>query len=296
MKYIKYLVLALIVAVMAPSCSQDKPEFNWEDADYSKAFVQVYYMALVKSNADNDIKYITINGQEYSYDHNSMITPYNFSPSYVVGSSYATEPGKCTIKLETESGNDDDGYVRKVVYEGTTEVDVKPGIVSQVIVWDTTANAAPHVHEFGTPPLYNEVDSTGNSRFASARLYNYLWDAPGKPTEARLFFDVRRKSNGEIYATYPEDGVGIAFGEATDYFTTILWEDQILDSNGYIYVRQDIRAVWPVGSELYPEGHEEILLKNDYWSTYMGRSYHYFYHGDLKGNVRSKKLTRFGAK
>ncbi len=350
MKYIKYLVLSLIVGLMGSSCSQDKPEFNWEDADYSKAFVQVYYMSLVTATSDNNIKYITINGTEYSYDHQAMISPYNFSPSYVVGSSYETTPGKCTIKLETEAsvkvkdeaGNvvrnwnntaDSTVYVRKPVYVGTTEVDLKAGVVSQVIVWDNRVyaedkvediatatqsfadakisldeynqaiegavereGAAPKVHEFGTPTLYSEVDSTGNSRFASARLYNYMFDAPGEPTEARIFFDVRRKSNGEIYATYPEDGVGLAFGEATDYFTTILWEDQILGASGYIYVRQDIRAVWPVGSKLYPEGKEEILLKNDYWTTYMGRSYHYFYRGSYSGKPVKKTLTRFGAK
>ena len=313
MKYFKYLVLALIVGVVASSCKQDEPDYPWEPADTSKAFVQVYYMSLVGSGSANNIKYLTINGQEYSYNHQSLISPYNFAPSMVVGSAYATTAGKCTVKLETEAtvtvkdeeGNvikdwtgeaDSIGYVRTTVYEGTTEVDVKPGIVSQVIVWDNEGQSAPHVHEFGTPPIYNEVDSTGHTRFASARLYNYMFDAPGKPTEARLFFDVRRKNNGEIYATYPEDGVGLAFGEATDYFTTILWEDQILGSYGHIYVRQDIRAVWPVGSELYPEGKEEILLKNDYWTTYMGRSYHYFYRGSYSGTPVKKTLTRFGAK
>lgn len=306
MRYFKYLVLALIVSLVSTSCEKDAPEYNWDDADYSKAFVQVYYMSLVNSTSANNIKYITINGTEYSYDHQSMISPYNFAPSAVVGSSYQTTAGKCTIKLETESGTDEATYKRQVVYEGTTEVDLKPGVVSQVIVWDNNeydaegnllkAGAAPKVIEFGTPTIYNEVDSTGNSRFASARLYNFMFDAPGKPTEARLFFDIRRKSNGEIYATYPNDGVGLAFGEATDYFTTILWEDQILGASGYIYVRQDIRAVWPVGSELYPDGKEEILLKNDYWTTYMGRSYHYFYRGCYDGSVVKKTLTRFGAK
>lgn len=120
-------------------------------------------MSLVTNSSANNIKYITINGTEYSYDHQSMITPYNFSPAYVVGSSYSTEPGKCTIKLETENADS----VRTVVYEGTTEVDLKAGVISQVIVWENNeydengqlvkAGAAPHVHEFGVPPLYNEV-------------------------------------------------------------------------------------------------------------------------------------------
>lgn len=286
MKYIKYLVLALIVGIFASSCSQDQPEYPWEGADTSKAFVQIYYMSLVQNKSANNIKYVTINGKEYTYNHQSMIAPYNFAPSMVAGSAYATEPGKCTVKLETESGNEEKGYQRTTVYEGTTEVDLKPGVVSQVIVWDNNGSA-PHVHEFGTPPIYHEVDSTGNARFASARLYNYMFDEEGKPTEAKIFFDVRRKSNGEIVASYPEGG--LAFGESTDYFTTEVYQDQALDATGYIYVRHDIRAVWP-------DGREEILLKNDYWSTYMGRSYHYFWYGCYNGDIQSKKLKRFGAK
>ena len=81
MRYFKYLVLALIVSLVSTSCEKDAPEYNWEDADYNNAFVQVYYMSLVGSGSANNIKYITINGQEYSYDHQSMISPYNFSPS-----------------------------------------------------------------------------------------------------------------------------------------------------------------------------------------------------------------------
>ena len=291
MKYFKYLTLCALVSLLASSCEKKTVDFHWEEVN-NKVFFQVYYMSLVKSTAANNISYVTVNGVEYkNLEGSSLIAPYNFVPSGSVGSFYTGDPGVYSIMLETENNG-----VRDTVYQGMTEVALEAGKQYQIVVYDNTPGVAPHVHEYGTPPIYNEVDSTGNTRFASARLYNYLWDAPGKPTEARLFFDIRRKSNGEIYATYPDDGVGIAFGEATDYFTTILWEDQILATSGYIYVRQDIRAVWPVGSELYPEGHEEILLKNDYWTTYMGRSYHYFYHGDLKGKVRSKKLTRFGAK
>ena len=323
MKYFKYLVLAMIVSFVASSCSQNDPRFPWREADASKAYVQVYYMSLVANNSANAIKYVTINGTEYSYNHNALISPYNFSPSMVVGSSYETEPGLCTVKLETETSavaKDADGnklkdwtgeadsivYTRTAVYEGTTEVECKAGEVSQVIVWDnceydaegnmTKQGAAPHVHAFGTPTIYNEVDSTGHARFASARLYNYMFDAAGKPTEARMFFDVRRKNNGDIVATYPADSIGLAFGESTDYFTTELYQDQILGSTGYIYVRQDIRLEWPVGCTLYPEGKTEIILKNDYWSTYLGSSYHYFYYGSYDTKVQKRALKRFTAK
>lgn len=343
MKFFKYLVLTIIVGLAASSCTQNEPRFPWEDADTSKAFVQVYYMSLVKNESANNIKYLTINGKEYTYNHQALIAPYNFAPSMVVGSAYETEAGVCTVKLETESSvkvKDENGnvirtwddsadstvYVRKTVYQGATEVSLNPGVVSQVIVWDdrvynaekkaemdaatqSFANgkisfedytnvmenaveregATPHVHEFGTPPIYNEVDSTGHARFASARLYNYMFDKEGKPTEARMFFDVRRKSNGEIYATYPDDGIGLAFGESTDYFTTILWEDQILGASNYIYVRHDIRLVWP-------DGKEEIILKNDYWTTYLGRSYHYFYYGSYDTKIQKRGLKRFTAK
>lgn len=287
MKYINYLVLSLLAVLTVSSCSQDEPELNWKDADTNQTYVQVYYMSLVANNSANNIKYITINGVEYSYDHQAMITPYNFSPSYVVGSAYATNPGKCTVKLETESGNETDGYTRTTVYEGTTKEDLIPGEIHQVIVWDNENQSAPIVHEFGTPTVYNNYDETYNCTWASARFYNFMFDAPGVPTEARLYFDLREESNGPIYASYPEGG--LAFGEATDYFDTYLDPEQMKSANRYVQIRHDVRAVWP-------DGREEILLKNDYWSTYVGRSYHYFYHGSYNKQVFNKKLTRFTAK
>lgn len=287
MKYLKYLVLSLLAVLTVSSCSQDEPELNWEDADTSQAFVQVYYMSLVPNNSAHYIKYVTINGVEFSYDHQAVITPYNFSPSYVVGSAYATTPGKCTIKLETESGNADDGYTRTTVYEGTTVEDLAPGVIHQLIVWDNENQSAPIVHEFGTPTVYDSFDDTYNCTYASARFYNFMFDAPGVPTKARLYFDLREKSNGKIYASYPEGG--LAFGEATDYFDTYLDPAQMLSASRYVQIRHDVRAVWP-------DGREEILLKNDYWTTYVGRSYHYFYHGSYNKQVFNKKLTRFTAK
>lgn len=288
MKYIKFLVLSLIISLVAPSCSQDAPEIPWKDADMSKTFVQVYYMSLVSTDSKNNIKYITINGVEYSYDHQAMISPYNFSPSYVVGSAYSTEPGYCTIKLETESGDAEKGYTRTIVYEGTTDVELTAGEIHQVIVWDNEGGSAPKVHKFGTPPVYNEVDSTGNATYASARFYNFLFDDAGQPTKYRLYFDLKDAKGGNIIASYPEGG--LAFGEATDYFDTFVNPEAMLSSNRYAYIWHDIRAVDP------ETGESTILLKNDYWSTYLGRSYHFFYHGSISGAGRSKKLTRFGAK
>lgn len=287
MKNLKCLILSLLVVLTVASCSKDEPELNWQDADTSQTFVQVYYMSLVSTSSANNIKYVTINGVEYSYDHQAMITPYNFSPSYVVGSAYATKPGKCTVKLETESGNATDGYTRTTVYEGTTNEDLVPGEIHQLIVWDNENQSAPIVHEFGTPTVYNDYDDTYNCTWASARFYNFMFDEPGVPTKARLYFDLREKKNGEIYASYPEGG--LAFGEATDYFDTYVDPEQMLGANRRAYIWHDIRAVWP-------DGREEILLKSDYWTTYVGRSYHYFYRGSYNKETRTHGVTRFSAK
>lgn len=304
MKSIKYLLLALTVGLISTSCEKEKVDFNWEHADMSKAFVQIYDMRLVASGTTTE--YLTINGTEYQYNHSSILDAYNFVPAYTVGSSYIVEPGVCTVKMECEDDSvvldpvtrkamrtwDDSAdsveyYNRRTVYEGTTEVALEAGKLYQIIVWDADNNGAPKVHEFGTPPTYNEVDSTNNTRWASARFYNYMFDAPGEPTKARLYFDLRNKSNGDIIANIPENG--LAFGEATDYFDTYCYPDQVLNLYNDIYLRHDIRAVWP-------DGTEKVLLDNDYWTTRPGRSYHFFYCGSYDGQVRSKKLTRFSAK
>lgn len=315
MKSIKYLLLALTVGLISTSCEKEKVDFNWEHADMSKAFVQIYDMRLIKTGAANATEYMTINGQVYQYDHYSILDPYNFVPAYTVGSAYTVEPGVCTVKLESEddsvvwhyetdpdnpsklkkvidqkfdgSGDSIDYYNRRTTFEGTTEKVLEAGKLYQVIVWATDSVSAPHVHEFGNVPIYEELDSTFQSRWSSFRFYNYFWDAPGEPTKARLYFDVRKKNMGEIIGSYPENG--LAFGEATDYIDYFCDPEQIIDSYNQVYLRHNIRAVWP-------DGTEKILLDNDYWTTRPGRSYHYFYLGDLNGKVRSMKLTRFTAK
>lgn len=305
MKSIKYLLLGLAVGLLSTSCEKDDPELNWKPADYSKAFVQVYDMRLVKNSSVNNTEYLTINGNEIQYDHNAVISPYNFAPSYVVGSSYQVEPGYCTVKMESEDSepvkdpvtgetlrtadgsSDSLRYInRRTIYEGTTEVELSAGKVYQVIVWDDVA--APKVHEYGTPPVYTDVDSLGNTRYASFRFYNYFFDSEGEPTKARLYFDVRKKSWGEVIGSYPENG--LAFGEATDYIDYYCDPSQTLNLYNDVYMRQDVRAV-------YPDGTEKILIQNDYWTTRPGRSYHYFYVGDLAGDVyRKTTCVRFGAK
>jgi hypothetical protein len=54
-------------------------------------------------------------------------------------------------------------------------------------------------------------------------------------------------------------------------------------------MRHDIRLV-------KLDGTESVLLKNDYWTTRPGRSYHYFYYGSLDGQVVKRALKRFTAK
>ena len=316
MKSIKYLLLALTVGLISTSCEKEKVDFNWEHADMSKAFVQIYDMRLIKTGAANATEYMTINGQEYSYDHNSILDPYNFVPAYTVGSAYTVEPGICTVKLESEddsvvwhyetdpdnpsklkkvidqkfdgSGDSIAYYNRRTTYEGATEVALEPGKLYQVIVWDSIGGtAAPKVHEFGNVPTYEELDSTYQTRWASARFYNFMFDAPGVPTTGRLYFDLRNKNNGDIIANIPENG--LAFGEATDYFDTYCYPDQVLNAYNEIYVRHDIRLV-------QLDGTESVLLKNDYWTTRPGRSYHYFYYGSLDGQVVKRALKRFTAK
>ena len=315
MKSIKYLLLALTVGLISTSCEKEKADFNWEHADMSKAFVQVYDMRLQKNVAANYTEYVTINGQTYQYNHSALIQPYNFVPSAYVGSGYTVEPGVCKIKLESEDdsvvwhyetdpenpekqikvidktwdGSKDsiDYYNRRTSYEGTTEVALEAGKLYQIVVWAADSVTAPNVHEFGDVPQYEELDSTGNTRWASARFYNYMFDAPGVPTKGRLYFDLRNKSNGDIIANIPENG--LAFGEATDYFDTYCYPDQVINLYNEIYVRHDIRFV-------DVDGTESVLLKNDYWSTRPGRSYHYFYYGSRDAQVVKRALKRFTAK
>lgn len=302
MKSIKYLLLGLAVGLMSTSCEKRTVEFDWTEST-GKVSYQVYNFTLLSDeDSSNDIDYLYINGTEYTNNHSSLIAPYNFVPSGTVGAFYTMDPSSSmTLSMKTEAADpqydelgapklDADGnpiivYTPNEVYNQEFSYNFEADKKYQIFVYDYTK--APAVIDFGVVPIQEtEIDSLGNSTLFSGRLYNFMFDAPGVPTTAKIYYGYRgnKKTNAVEY-WFPENGV--AFGEASDYFDQFC-PRRALNGSGWAYIYYDIKAVWP-------DGTEQIIISKDYWSSYIGRSYHYMLYGDLNGEVIEPWIKRFTA-
>ena len=278
--YFFFGALFVLVSACCVSCDESKePTLPVED-DFDPK-VQIYYMSLVDKDSANNIKYITINDVEYSYEHETMLPTYNYAPSYTLGCFYNVKEGKCRVKLETETGNETDGYVRTTVFDGTTSVSLQKNEKYQLVLWGSGNGSNINVHYFPKKPTKNE----SGVYHTEGRLFNYLYDAPGVPTKAKLYFDVKLQNQGEVIASYPEGG--LAFGESSETFVVEYNKSRVHCNDYMLY--NDLRAV-------YPDGTEIVLFKNDYWIIGDGSdivSSDFFVMGDIEGVVRKWNMKRF---
>ena len=259
MKYIKYLVLSLVVAMMGTSCEKQEVEFPWKGT-VGKALCQVYYVAPLKSSTENYIHNLVVNEVSYSDNHAAYLTPMSRRPH---NSSYATpyyaiDPGAVGIRMYNEVLKDGE-YVSTEKYNQTTAESLEAGKNYHLFIHDLSK--APIVVEEGTLPVYNEVDSLGSANKASIRFANMMYDSMENPMVNKLRIDFKDKKGGNVIQQSP----AIAFGEVTDWMTVTVHKS-IINSSGYVELYHDIVEVDAEGNVV------QVVVENDYWTTYIGRA------------------------
>ena len=301
MKSIKYLLLGLAVGLMTTSCEKRTVEFDWTESA-GKVSYQVFNVNLMKNNSANAIYYLTVNGTEYANRHSALISPYNFAPSGAVGAFYTIDPCSSldiTMKVEESDPQfdpstggpllDDNGdpivyYTDSLVYsntaiaEGGFQADKK----YQLFVYDYT-KAPIVIDEPGAPVQELDMDTLGNSTKSGIRLYNFMFDAEGVPTTAKIKYCAKKVSKGD----YRWETDWIAFGEASEWYSMDVYRAS-LNSSGYEYIYYDIIAQ-------YPDGTQKTIVTDDYWTTYIGRAYYYVLYGSADGSIAKANITRFTA-
>lgn len=283
--YFMFVALFVVISACCVSCNKaEEPTPDFPEQDENPK-VQLYYMSLVENDSTNNIVYITINGEEFSYEengeHKSMLAPYEFTPAIGLQSFFNVKEGKCRIKLETETGNKTDGYVRTTVFDGVTSVSLEKNGKYQLVLWGSGNESNINVYS------YPEKPAASGAYYIEGRLYNYLYDAPGVPTKAKLYFDVKLEKRGEVIASYPEGG--LTFGESSETFQ-VEFDAARMYCNQYV-LYNDLRAV-------YPDGTEKVLITNDYWiigdiSSKNIVNSAWFVMGDIDGKVRKWNMKRF---
>lgn len=307
MKSIKYLLLGLAVGLMTTSCEKRTVEFDWSEST-GKVSYQVFNMNLMEDNSANHVKYLCVGDKEYANNHSAILYPYNFAPSGTVGTFYTCDP--CTsmaISMRTETNApqfdpstggpvvDANGdpvvlYKDSLVYKNVVEHNFEADKKYQIFIYDYT-KAPVVIDEPGAPIQENDMDSLGNSTQSGWRLYNFMFEADSVPTTAVIKLAAKYKKNDTEY--YAETG-WTKFGEASEWFTVYVDRQDPdygsgLNTSGYGRVWCDVLISYDGGAT------SEVLIKNDYWTTYIGRAYYYILRGDKASKVVTNELVQFTA-
>lgn len=307
MKSIKYLLLGLAVGLMTTSCEKRTVEFDWSEST-GKVSYQVFNMNLMKDNSANHVKYLCVGDKEYANNHSVILYPYNFAPSGTVGTFYTCDP--CTsmaISMRTETSDpqfdpstggpvlDENGdpvinYEETEVYKNVVEHNFEADKKYQIFIYDYK-KAPVVIDEPGAPVQETDMDSLGNSTQSGWRLYNFMFEADSVPTTAVIKLAAKYKKNDTEY--YAETG-WTKFGEASEWFTVYVDRQDPnygsgLNNSGYGRVWCDVLISYDGGAT------SEVLIKNDYWTTYIGCAYYFILRGDKASKVVANELVRFTA-
>ncbi len=282
MKYIKYLTLCLLVALVA-SCSDKDVTYQMTKVDTkTKAFVQIAYVAPVRNIAANYIYYVDLNGVEYGNNGSTFLATYNFIPSGSTSRYYTVDAGSITIQLKDKN--------KAAVYNNQA-TGLEAGKRYIVFVYDT--NAAPKVVETPDFPTFPGTAATADK--CGMRLYNFVYEADGTPMTDKIQYAFRNDSTKE----YEPVGTPIAFGEATSYFTPTV-KKTVFNSSGYqtrynTILRIDATTGESKGQLTYTNSNGNTATFTDYWTLYIGRIYHHVAAGNLSSATVPLKVTNFTA-
>lgn len=314
MKYIKYLFLGLAVSLMSTSCEERTVEFDWYESA-GKVSYQVYNMNLMSTSSKNAIKYLyvghSLNDENeltdtlytHTNNHSALISPYNFAPSGAVGAFYTIDPcSQMAFTMYTEQSDPQfdelgapvknwDGtadsiiYTTEKVYSGEVQYDFKAD--KKYYIFVDNYNADPIVIEEPGAPIQDTdaVDSLDyGSNKAGLRLFNFFHDEDGSATKGKVKYYAKTKSKGD----YRFETDWIEYGKASEWYSMDVFRTDP-NSSGYEVIYCDIAISYDNGDT------EEIIVKNDYWTTYIGRAYTYIVVGDKAKKTKSPEIKRFTA-
>lgn len=263
MKYLKYIIMSLVLVAAATSCSDRDVEFPWEPVDTStKAFVQIMYMGPVASVAANNIYKITLNNQVYVNNGAAIMSTYNGTPGGGTGLFYTVDAGDVNIKLwksDTSDGAE--------VYNNKFHVEA--GKYYSVVVHLFTL--PPTVIERGDLPVFITSSTVENS---AVRFYNFMFEDENTPSTAKLQLRLQNTETKE----YEPVGKPVGFGEATEWLTPTVIKTSYNSSGSQ---RRDLDVVYTDGSPLaYTNSKGNTVAKfTDYWTLAIGRGYQWFLYG-----------------
>lgn len=298
MKYIKYLTICLLMALVA-SCDKKEVEYPWHHVDPStEAYIQIVYTAPLKAITANYMYYVDINGVEYGNNGSTFLATYNFIPSGAVARYYTVPAGDVNITFK--------GKDSSVKYQGKVS-GLQAGKKYIAFVYDL--DKEPILSEDLEIPMFPGTAETATH--CSVKVYNFLYEADGTPTTDKIQYALLKTDKDAIAAAqtiqekYEIVGKPIAFGECTGYFNPKIEKD-VFNSSGK--QRRDLTLFLTDdnGNLKLDETGNAIQLKytntkgtevafTDYWNWYIGRAYFEIIRGVRTSTSITMGITQFTA-
>ena len=298
MKYIKYLTICLLMALVA-SCDKKEVEYPMHPVDTNNdAFLQIVYTAPLKAQASNYMYYVDINGVEYGNNGSTFLVTYNFIPSGAVARYYTVKAGDVNLVFK--------GSDSSVKYQGKVS-GLQAGKKYVAFVYDLTKD--PILTDELEIPMFPGTAETATH--CSVKVYNFLYEADGVPSTDRLQYALLKTDKEAVAAAktiqekYELVGKPIAFGECTGYFNPKI-EKSVFNSSGYQRRDLTLFLVDESGNLKLDETGNAIQLKykntkgtevafTDYWNWDIGRAYFEIIRGVRTSTSITTAITQFTA-
>ena len=264
MKYIKYILLAVVCSLVFIECK--KHELDLTDPSIGVEGLtefQILYEEPVAVSPANAIDSVFVNGKLYN---NLTINRLVVKGIIPYPNTYYTAPIG-NVNIQFYRGKDAEG---KGVVVYNKDVTLPKG-KHQVIVYDMSKDPLvlddeyPYpAHPVATPETF-DTDS-----LVSFRFINLLYDKPGKPYEGKLQYQWSNNATNYTNGDWNNLGQPVAFGEQTTREFCIVHKT-VYNSQGSQTLR--FRCVDPTTGEMVTGTiGGKTVNTGDYWTAYIGRA------------------------
>lgn len=283
MKNVKYILFSAIAACALLSCQKHGLSFAPEVAADNMAMFQITYVEPIAVNAANAIDSVFVNDKLVASSTGvgqlTVNGTYPYGPAAGTGKFFATKPGNTNIKFYRK-GN--------LVYD--KDVNLKEGRQElYVFKLDEDPIILDNLYPYKGNPDRATTATFDTDSIARIRFINFSFkgdaDTPN-PTKIQYQW-CHDKSKGDtgrggVDGNWHNIGGPVAFGEATVFEPIQVWKETF-NSGGN-------EQLWFRGID--EEGN--VVIANDYWTTYIGTSVKHIYRGVVSGTPKAG-ITLSGA-
>lgn len=283
MKNIKYLLFSAFAAVALVSCTKHSLSFAPEEDASDMAQFQITYVEPIAVNANNAIDSVYVNNKLVAGSTGAgqlaVNGTYPYGPSSATGTFFTAPKGDVNIKFYRK-GN--------LVYDRS--VTLNSGKYELFVYkLDKDPIVLDNLYPYKGNPDRATTETFNTDSIARIRFYNFAFKGdnntpyPGK-IQYQWCHDKSKGATGRGGADGNWQNIGdpVGFGEATIRQEIQVWKETFNSSGN--------EQLWFRGID--EEGN--VIIANDYWTTYIGTSVKHIYRG-IKGGSPSAGITLSGS-